>query len=381
MTTTASRLEVAHGADGGFDVTARRADRYRIHLENGLTDRLADHLRELVAALDAHRIVLTMDTVVAAHHLSSVSAVLARVGVPFDVVLVAEGEATKSQSGLQGLWRSLQRVKATRRTLVLGVGGGMVCDLTTAAAATYMRGVPYALVPTTLLAQVDAAIGGKGGINYDGTKNLVGAFQHPAAVFVDPELIRTLPDQHIRNGLAEVVKVALIADPGLFAVLERSVGRGAATWPWDAIIRAAITAKLLLLAPDPFEQADLRRLLNLGHCVGHPYEAAAGFRVLHGEAVAAGLAVATALSLHGGHCTRGDHDRILAVLSGHRLPTTVPAPLRADVWDALEAVRRVRNGHLHLVVPAAPGHCTVVDDVTREAFDRALRHLDRRCRP
>lgn len=379
MTTTASRLDVAHGADGVFDVVARRADRYRIHVESGLTARLDDHLRELVSRLDAHRIVLTMDTVVAVHHLAPVSAVLDRTGVPFDVVLVAEGEATKSRSGLQSLWRSLQRVKATRRTLLLGVGGGVVCDLTTAAAATYMRGVPYALVPTTLLAQVDAAIGGKGGINYDGTKNLVGAFQHPAAVFVDPELIRTLSGRHIRNGLAEVVKVALIADPELFTVVERSVGRDCATWPWDAIIRAAITAKLLLLAPDPYEQADLRRLLNLGHCIGHPYEAAAGFRVLHGEAVAAGLAVAAALSLHGGRCTRGDHDRILALLSGHRLPTAVPAPLRARVWDGLEAVRRVRNGHLHLVAPAAPGHCSVIDDVTQAAFDRALRHLDSRC--
>lgn len=378
MTPGLSRLSRRETAGGGFDVAVNRVDRYLVHVESGLLRRLGATVRNLADRLGADRLVLIADHGAARHHLPAVEAALERGGLARATVLVPGGESTKTTDGLHLLWRSLHRAGTTRRTLVLGMGGGVVCDLTTAAAATYMRGIPYALLPTTLLAQVDAAVGGKGGADYRGAKNLIGAFHHPAAVFVDPELLRTLTPGHLSNGLAEVVKVALIADPALFALVEDGVGRPLGDLPWEAIVRAALKAKLDLLAPDPFEQGDLRRLLNLGHCFGHPYEAASGFRVPHGEAVAAGLAVATGVGLATGRSHARDADRILTLLAGHRLPVTLPRELRPLVWDELETVRKVRNGVLHLVVPRRPGHCTVVDDIPRSAFDEALARLDAR---
>ncbi|MGW0948718.1 3-dehydroquinate synthase family protein [Streptomyces sp. NPDC002623] len=371
-----SRLLHRDTESGGFDVAVNRAHRYLVHVESGLLGRIGVMVRDLAEQQGADRLVLVADRGAARHHLPAVDAVLERSGLARETVLVPEGESAKTTDGLDLLWHALHRAGTTRRTLVLGLGGGVVCDLTTAAAATYMRGIPYALLPTTLLAQVDAAVGGKGGADYQGAKNLIGAFHHPVAVFVDPELLRTLSPHHLSNGLAEVVKVALIADPALFALLEDGVGRELSDLPWEAIVRAALRAKLDLLGPDPFEQGDLRRLLNLGHCFGHPYEAVSGFRVPHGEAVAAGLAVATGVGLATGRSRTQDADRILALLTDHRLPITMPRELRPRVWDELDTVRRVRNGVLHLVVPRSPGRCTVVDDIPRSAFDEALARLD-----
>lgn len=371
-----SRLAVDAAADNTFTVTAHRADTYRIHLAQGLTTGgLSDHLGYLAAQLEAPEIVIVIDTGAAEHHLGAITAAVVRTGLRLRIVPVPAGEHSKSPEGLNTLIRALHQHGTTRRTLLLGVGGGMVCDLVTAAAALYMRGVPYALVPTTVLAQVDAAIGGKGGIDYGAAKNLLGAFHHPAGVYIDPSLISTLPDRHIRAGLAEVIKVALITNPQLFATLERSASPLPDGQALTEIIRDAIAAKLLLLAPDPFEQKDLRRLLNLGHCVGHPYEAATGYRILHGEAVAAGTAVAAAHAYLIGESELEDRDRVLNLLAANQLPVTIPDEIRDPVWDGIATVRRIRNGPLHLVLPHRPGHCTITDDFDRAAFDKALNDL------
>jgi len=264
----------------------------------------------------------------------------------------------------------------TRRTLVVGLGGGMVCDLVTAAAAVYLRGVPYALVPTTVLAQLNAAIGGKGAINWEDTKNLLGAFYHPVAVIIDPTLIRTLPARQMRNGLAEAIKVALIADADLFAELEAAAPTGLNSAQLTRTMHAAIAAKLSLIAPDPFELGDLRRALNLGHCLGHPLETATSYRMPHGEAVAAGTAAAAALACRTGLSSIAERNRILRLLAAYQLPTTMPARLRDTVWQGLGDIRRIRNGHLHLIVPVRPGHCVVHEGLDRPAFDAALDDLD-----
>ncbi|WP_329156009.1 3-dehydroquinate synthase (plasmid) [Streptomyces sp. NBC_01456] len=372
---SSSRLAV-DAADDIFTVTAHRADTYRIHLAQGLTtDGLSNHLGSLATQLEAPEIVIVIDTGAAEHHLGAITAAVVRTGLRFCTVPVPAGEHSKSPEGLNNLIRALHHHGATRRTLLLGVGGGVVCDLVTAAAALYMRGVPYALVPTTVLAQVDAAIGGKGGIDYDAVKNLLGAFHHPAGVYIDPSLTSTLPDRHIRAGLAEVIKVALITDPRLFARLEKSANPLPDGQALTAIVRDAIGAKLMLLAPDPFEQKDLRRLLNLGHCVGHPYEAATGYRILHGEAVAAGTAVAAAHAYLTGESELEDRDRVLNLLAAYQLPVTIPDEMRDAVWDGIARVRRVRNGPLHLVLPHRPGHCSITDDIDRPAFDKALNDL------
>ncbi|MFF8917844.1 3-dehydroquinate synthase family protein [Streptomyces sp. NPDC015032] len=372
---SSSRLTVL-ADDDSFAVRAHRVDAYRIHLAEGLaTSGLDAHLGSLTAQLEAPEIVIVIDTGAAEHHLRTVTVAVEHTGLPFSTVPVSAGESSKTPEGLTNLISALHQNGATRRTLLLGVGGGMVCDLVTAAAATYMRGVPYALVPTTVLAQVDAAIGGKGGVDYGTAKNLLGAFHHPAGVYVDPALTSTLPERHVRAGLAEVVKVALIANPVLFAALEKTAHTLLTGQELTAIVRDAIEAKLLLLAPDPFEQKDLRRLLNLGHCIGHPYEAATGYRILHGEAVAAGTAVAASHAYLSGKTSLEERDRILNVLAAYQLPITIPQDLRETVWEGVSTVRRIRNGPLHLVLPHHPGHCTITDDIDRPAFDKALSDL------
>jgi len=366
------------GTDGEFSVRAQRLDTYRIHIGDGLSGQIGTLLKPLAGDLAAPRIVILADAGVL-HHLPAIAEAAGSAGVPVACVTVAAGEASKSGEGLIRAWEQLHQLGATRRTLLVALGGGAICDLVTTAAATFMRGLPYALIPTTLVAQLDAAIGGKGGIDYQETKNLIGAFHHPAAVFIDPALTRTLPICHLRNGIAEAIKVAIIADPDLFATIEAAAGELSAS-QLTGIIKGAVAAKLGLLAADPFEQRDLRRLLNLGHCIGHPLEAATGYLMPHGEAVAAGIAVATVIGHAAGACASPERDRILAVLAAHGLPTTIDPGLDEAIWQRLDAIRRIRNGPLNLVIPQRPGNCVILPDIDRPAFDNALRELRARRR-
>lgn len=374
-TRTTSTLTVTNTADG-WHVHASRTESYPIHLGDGLITRLDELLSPVLSDLQIPRIVVVADEGVAGNHLPAVTAVLRKLWTALSVTVIPASEASKSVDGLARVWEALHAAEATRRTLIIGLGGGMVCDLVTVAAAMYMRGLPYALVPTTVLAQLDAAIGGKGGLNWAGTKNLLGAFYHPAIVVIDPELTRTLPECHVHNGLAEAIKVALIADAELFTLLETAAQEGFRGPRLNQIVHAAVAAKLSLLAPDPFEFGDLRRLLNLGHCLGHPLEAATNYQIPHGEAVAAGTAVAAALAHQAGHSSTGDRDRILGLVTACQLPTTMPLSLRDEVWRGLHSMRRIRNGLLHVVLPVRPGHCVIQPELDRPAFDRALAELD-----
>lgn len=210
-------------------------------------------------------------------------------------------------------------------------------------------------MPTSLVAQADAAIGGKCGIDLDDAKNLVGSFYNPQAVVVDPVLLATLPALDIRAGLAEVIKVAMVGDADLLTRLMRSSVQELATDPVRAtqIIRSAIAAKLRLLSADPFERDTLRRGLNLGHCVGHPIESAHSYRVRHGAAVAAGIAVAASLSLLFGLSSAAYFDAVLSALRRFDLPVRVDVELRSTVWRNLNVIRRVRNQSLEMVVPVS----------------------------
>ncbi|MEV5279797.1 3-dehydroquinate synthase family protein [Streptomyces sp. NPDC006692] len=373
---TSSHLGLAFLDQGPILVRAHRIDNYAVHVDDGLLTRLTGLLTDVLDRLDSPDVVIAVDTGAAEHHLGALTAAVLSTGRPFQVVPVPAGEASKSPRGLRALVRALHHHRASRRTLLLAVGGGMVCDLATTAAAGYMRGIPYALLPTTVLAQVDAAIGGKGGLDDNGAKNLLGVFHHPAAVFVDPLLTGTLPERHVRNGLAEVIKVALIDDTDdLFHILEQHPDQLPTGQALTGIVRAAIAAKLRLLAADPFEQGDLRRLLNLGHCIGHPYEAATGYRVLHGEAVAVGMAAAAAHAHLTGVTALDERDRILSLLDAYRLLSALPEAMRERTWEGMDTVRRVRGGPLHLVLPRTPGHCTMTDDIDRASYDKAVSEL------
>lgn len=376
MTAAQTAGLAAAETDSGMLVSLTQRESYPVYIGRDLDTALPQILADARAAWGSGRVHVITDPVVARHYLGRVASIAARSGFPASAHVLPAGEDAKASTVLPAMWHEMRASGTDRRTLVLAVGGGTVCDAATFAAATYMRSLPYALVPTTLIAQADAAIGGKGGADFEGVKNLIGTFYHPAAVVIDPALLRTLDERHVSFGLAEIIKIAVICDSGLFELLEA----GGKTPPegLDEVIRRAIRRKLDLLAADPLERGSLARALNYGHCVGHPIEAASGYTIHHGEAVAMGMATAAAVGTTRGRCPAPALDRIARLLARCRLPLTIPGPLRPRVWEAMSDIRRIRNGPLNLVVPVGIGACAIVSDISRAEYEQALGFLDQR---
>src|SRR5487761_2280598 len=246
-------------------------------------------------------------------------------------VLVPLGEQRKQLSTVTDVYDLLARKGVSRDTLILGIGGGVASDLFGFAAATYMRGIPYAHVATSLVAMVDAAIGGKTGVNLSHGKNLVGTFTDPQAVFCDLLALETLPYRHLREGLAEVVKAAIIEGGEFFELLEELAPFSFVDWPWLRIVEAAVDLKSMIVCDDRLEEGD-RELLNLGHTFGHALERASDYRITHGAGVALGLRAAGLLAVLTGRFSKAEHFRVLALLAllGMPLRTTVPAHAIAE---------------------------------------------------
>lgn len=288
--------------------------------ERGYDVRIAPGLIESVGEAVAGRLFVVSDETVW-------SALGDRLPSGTDPFLVQAGEASKDWATLAGLVDRLLAAGIERGDTIVALGGGMIGDLAGFAAAIVKRGIALVQVPTTLLAQVDASVGGKTGINTAAGKNLVGAFHQPAAVLIDPELLDTLPVRQLRAGYAEVVKYGLIGDAGFFSWCEAN---GSALLAGDAnarihAIAKCVAAKAAIVAADERETSGRRALLNLGHSFGHALEAESGFsdRLLHGEAVAVGLALAFRLSAARGCCPAGDGDRVTAHLATSGLPTSL----------------------------------------------------------
>jgi 3-dehydroquinate synthase len=291
-------------------------------------------------------------------------------------VTAADGETAKSTDELARVWDALAEAGLGRDGLVIALGGGVVGDLAGFAAASYLRGVGFLQVPTTLLAMVDSSVGGKTGINLPRGKNLVGAFAQPSAVLADTGLLRTLPGREFAAGMAEVVKYALLGDAGLLADLE-SAGR--LRWDHPAlpdIIRRCVRMKAAIVAGDERETAREggRALLNLGHTFGHAIEATAGYGAyLHGEAVAIGLRMAADLSRDLGRITAADAARVAAAIETQGLPTRLRAPLPADeLLAAMRHDKKNRGGRIRFVLLDRLGGAVTADDVDPDAARVAL---------
>ena len=284
-----------------------------------------------------------------------------------DVAVVPAGEGSKSLATAAELYGRLAAIAADRKTPVVAVGGGVVGDLAGFVAATYNRGLPLVMVPTTLLAMVDSSVGGKVGINLPQGKNLVGAFHQPAGVWIDTSLLDTLPDREYRSGLAEVVKYGVILDVEFFAWLERNAAAVLAREPAAVahVVARCCRLKADIVEQDEREVTGLRMVLNYGHTFAHAFESVAGYGTwLHGEAVAAGMVCASRLAerrrLISGEVT----ERQFALLTSFRLPTTRPPEW--DVGRLIEAMRRDKKnlaGRLRFVLPTRLGHVALFDDV------------------
>lgn len=302
---------------------------YDIVIESGLMARCGPLLS---AQSKSGRIVIVTDSNVAQHHLSALQA--ATTVQQADTIVVPPGESTKSWTQLEALCEKLLTLEVERSDAIVAIGGGVIGDLTGFAAAIVKRGCKVIQIPTTLLAQVDSSVGGKTAINTAAGKNLIGAFHQPALVLIDPATLNTLPLRELRAGYAEVVKYGLIDDPEFFAWCEQN---GTSLLAGDADARTyaiahSVAAKARIVGEDERETNGRRALLNLGHTFGHALEAETGFsdRLLHGEAVAAGMAIAFRFSAARGLCSPSDAARVAAHLASVGLPTGARPATDAD---------------------------------------------------
>jgi 3-dehydroquinate synthase len=285
-------------------------------------------------------------------------------GASFEPCLVEipEGERYKTLDTVRAVYDQLIDARLDRRSMVFALGGGVVGDLAGFVAATFLRGVPFVQLPTTLLAMVDASIGGKVAVDHPRGKNLIGAFKQPYAIMADPDALATLPEAEWRAGMAEVVKHGMIGDVELFERLENT-GWRPEIGDW---LERAINVKTDIVSRDPFEQGE-RAKLNLGHTFGHALERLASYQMRHGDAVAIGLVCATRLAVRLGICDENLVPRLENLLWTLGLPTRVPGGMSAEaVLDAMTTDKKRVNGRLRLVLPRALGDVVIAGNSTQE---------------
>ena len=310
-----------------------------------VADSVREELREFLKARAHGRVIFLADANVASYAVSFARDLSGRTPVlPFDL-----GERAKTFATVEAVHAALVRNGADRETTVVGVGGGVASDVFGLAAALFMRGVPYVHVATSLVAMVDAAIGGKTGVNLAAGKNLAGTFADPIGVFAHVRALRTLPYRHVREGLAEVVKMGIIEGDALFSALETLAPHPFHQWPWETIVSESVAVKAMFVSEDRTERG-ARAVLNLGHTFGHGLERASGYRISHGAGVSIGLRAAGLLALRCGRFSREAHLRVLTLQTLLQLParTTLPP---ARVFEAMLSDKKRRDGTLRFVLP------------------------------
>jgi 3-dehydroquinate synthase len=290
---------------------------------------------------------------------------LRSVGIDPALVVVAPGEAAKSLLQASRLFDELVARNADRHTLVVALGGGVIGDLAGFAAATFARGLPLIMVPTTLLAQVDSSVGGKVGVNHPRVKNLIGAFHQPAGVWIDLGTLDSLPDRELRCGLAEVVKYGVILDSTFFATLERSSGdllaRDKAALE-RAVLRS-VELKAQVVGQDEREETGRRAILNFGHTIGHAIEAVAGYggAFEHGEAVAVGMVAESHLAQRLGWIETEVVDRLVRLLERLGLPSNAPGLDHGELLAAIHRDKKNQRGRVRFVLPHSLGSVELTD--------------------
>src|ERR687886_429787 len=329
---------------------------YRILVAPGSLDSVGDVARDVARA---HRYVIVSDSNVVPLYAARVAASFS--GERVDVLQVPAGEEHKTRESWERLTDEMLAAGCGRDTTLVALGGGVVGDLAGFVAATFMRGIPYLQVPTTLLAMVDASVGGKTGVDTPAGKNLVGAFHPPAAVLADPETLATLPTPHLRAGLAEVIKHGVIADERYFervvdglSVLLNPHGEG-----WIDAITAVVVRSVEIKADvvDRDErEAGLRKTLNFGHTLGHAIERCTNYQVLHGEAVAAGMVLESDLAERAGIAERGTLGRVREAVRAAGLTTRRPSDVApGQLLEATRTDKKARRGAVEYALPRRVG--------------------------
>ena len=343
---------------------------YPIRIGAGLLDRvdlITPHLAQ-------KRAVVVTNTTVGPLYSARLRAALAASGVESFEIVLPDGEIHKNWQTLNQIFDQLIEKRCERKTTLIALGGGVVGDMTGFAAATYQRGVPYIQIPTTLLAQVDSAVGGKTAINHPQGKNMIGAFYQPKLVLADTQTLDTLPQREFSAGMAEVIKYGLIRDLPFFEWLEANIDRILAHYR-DALIHTIYEScrnKAEVVAQDE-KETGVRAILNFGHTFGHAIETATNYReYLHGEAVAMGAVLAAELSRGLGYLSVHDCERIKKVLAAVKLPITAPNLGVEKFLQLMSADKKVDAGKIHFVLLQRIGGAYSDGDVPRQSLTEVL---------
>jgi len=343
---------------------------YAIHIG----ERLLSAAELIVPQLDLPRAAIVTNTTVAPLYLEQLAGALRLRGVDVVSIVLEDGERYKDWTTLNRIYDALLERRCDRKTALIALGGGVVGDLAGFAAATYMRGIPFIQVPTTLLAQVDSSVGGKTGINHPLGKNMIGAFYQPRMVLADTKVLETLPPRELSAGLAEVIKHGLIRDGAFFAWLEQNMEKLLAC-NQDALahaVRRCCEIKSAVVAADERETG-VRALLNYGHTFGHAIESGLGYgKWLHGEAVAAGMVMAADLSRRMGLIAEDDVQRIVALLKRASLPTTPPDIAPERLLALMGVDKKTEGGKLRFILLDGIGAASLRADVPDGPLQQAL---------
>lgn len=342
----------------GKVVVRVKSGSYPVITGSGIFERLGKAIRHY---LGGERLCLVTDSGVEKYYLKMVQEMLEKEGYQVSPFVIAEGEGSKSLATVNSVYDFLILKKMDRASSLLALGGGVVGDLTGFVAATYLRGVAYAQVPTSLVAQVDASLGGKTGVNHKLGKNLIGAFYHPKVVYTDVQLLTTLPRRDFLAGLAEVVKYGAIWDEELFAFLEGNLPQILA-YDKPALLRivnSCCAIKAEIVKQDERE-AGLRAVLNFGHTLGHALETMTGYQEYkHGEAISLGMGFAAQLSQTRGLLSSAEVKRLKTLLTRIGLPVELPDLPRKDYVRLLERDKKSRSGMVDFILIGPLGKATI----------------------
>ena len=353
-------------------LTIDLADRsYDILIGRNLLSRVGALVSEI---LSPSRVVVLTHPSIQSLYGDTLSASFKVLNCPSHILEIPEGEASKSLSQAEKIFDKLMEWQCDRSTLLVAMGGGVIGDLCGFIAATYMRGVPFIQIPTSLLAQVDSSVGGKTAVNHPRGKNMIGAFYQPKRVVIDLDTLQSLPEKEFKAGLAEIIKHGVIEDPELFAYLETHTEEIAAhkTECLERIIATSCEIKARVVEKDERESR-YRMVLNFGHTIGHAIEALTGYAKLkHGEAVAIGMVQAAKLSRQTGRCSDAVVDRIARLIERFGLPTQLPRLDKEAIVQALYLDKKTTHKNIRFILVKDVGSIEIVENVAESSILKAL---------
>jgi 3-dehydroquinate synthase len=344
-----------------------------ITVGDGLIERLADYFD----FSGYSGIALITDTTVNRLYGQSVLAALKATGKKVSLLTLPTGEKAKSLGTVERGYKFLLDNRVDRKGLICSLGGGVVGDTAGFIAASYLRGIDYIQLPTTLLAQVDSSIGGKVGVNFEGKKNMVGSFYQPRAVIADVALLETLPVAEMRNGLAEVIKYAIAMDEGLYRILEDKADASFSTEELAEIVMRCCQLKAGIVELDETEKTGQRAILNFGHTVGHALEAVSGFKGSHGEAVAVGMVAAAKISEHLGKLESNVVNDIKNILQKFELPIACPGLSPQALSEVIRFDKKTTLGQTRWVLLEGIGQGITGQTVDEDTVNKVLKELCR----